>query len=66
MSSIAPKWACKVFADMRMKNITQNELAKKLGMTKQYVSAILRGKRTPPDAEQRVKAALDEIIKERG
>lgn len=62
------KWTGHVVGKMHVYNITRDELAKKLGYTKAYISMILNGSRRPGDAKEKLNAALNEIIadKERG
>jgi transcriptional regulator with XRE-family HTH domain len=50
---------------MHINKITQIEVAKKLGVTNDYISLILRGKKTPKGASERILTAIDDIIKER-
>lgn len=57
------KWTGSVVGKMHVNCITYDELAKKLGCTKSYVSMILNGSRHPAKAKERISAALDELIK---
>jgi predicted transcriptional regulator len=59
------EWTGTIVGKMHVNGITYEELAKKLGITKSYVSMILSGSRHPAGAEQRFKKALNEIIQQR-
>ena len=59
------QWTGTVVGKMHVNRITYDELAKRLGFTKPYVSMILNGSRHPAGAEEKVNAALDELIKEK-
>ncbi len=61
------KWIGDAVGKMHINKITQTELAKHLGVTLEYVNKILNGveKVTPKNAEERIMAAIDEIIAER-
>lgn len=59
------QWTGDVVGKMHNNRITMAQLGEKLGVGKAYVCAILNGRRSPKDAEQRFKAALDELIKEK-
>lgn len=59
------KWTGKVVGKMHVESITQLELASELGVTKNYVSMILHGKRNPPDAKERFNNALDRVIEKK-
>ena len=50
---------------MHVNRITQAQLAKKMGVTREYITMILNGIKNPKDAEKRINAAIDEIIAER-
>lgn len=58
------EWTGELVGLMHLHRITATELADKLGISKQYLSMVLNGHREPPDAEQRFRAALDELIAE--
>ena len=58
------KWTAELVGLLHLYNITQGRLAERLGLSYQYVSMILGGRRSPPGAEQRFRAALDELIAE--
>lgn len=59
------QWIANVVGKMHINKITQTELAKKMGVTNDYIWMILNGKKTPKNAETRIMSAIDEIIRER-
>jgi len=59
------KWTGQIKASLHINGISQRELANHLMMNERYISSILNGKRKPKNAEQRLKNAIGEIIKER-
>ena len=59
------KWTGELIGKMHNNRVTLEDLAKKLGFTKGYVSMVLNCQRKPPDAEHRLNKAVDEIIAER-
>ena len=59
-------WTGDLIGKMHNHGITNNDLAKKLGVVKSYVSMILNCSRTPKGAQERFEAAVDAIIAERG
>ena len=58
------KWTGDLIGRMHNNGISCTQLAEKLGINKSYLSMILGSKRTPPDAEHRLRAAVDELIAE--
>jgi transcriptional regulator with XRE-family HTH domain len=50
---------------MHINGISQNQVAVKLGVSYDYVNKILNGRECPANAEERIMAAIDEIIAER-
>jgi len=59
------EWTGTVVGKMHVNRITYEELAKRLGYTKAYISMILSGSRHPANAEQKFKNALDELIQQK-
>ena len=59
------KWTGGVVAKLHMHGITRNELAAELGITPQYVSMLLNGKKTSPGMEPRMMAAIEAIVERR-
>lgn len=59
------QWTGGIVGRMHNKRVTYDELAAELGVKKSYVSAILNGHRNPPNAQERLSAALEAIIARR-
>lgn len=59
------KWTGRLIGRMHNNGITSRDLAAELGFTRAYVSMILRGKRNPPNAKERLEQAVDTIMKTR-
>ena len=47
---------------MHNERIKAEDIASELGVSKAYVSMILNGKRNPPNAKERLEAALDSVV----
>jgi hypothetical protein len=60
-----PSWTGDVVAKLHIHDITQRQLAAHMGISFRYLCGILAGKLTPPNAEQRIITALNELIEER-
>ena len=60
-----PNWTGEAVSKKHLYDISNKELGSKLGVTKEYISMVINGKKTPKDAEQWIMTALDEIIAER-
>ena len=60
-----PKWTGDLVGKMHNSRVSSLELAEKLGYSKDYVSMVLNGKKTPQGAQQRFEAAVNQIIEER-
>lgn len=56
------KWTGRLIGKMHNHNVTYEELATELGVTKPYVGMILNGQRKPKGARERMEAAVDAII----
>lgn len=61
----SPVWAGSVVGMLYIYGITQTALAEKLGWSRRYLSMVLHGDRTPKNAEKRVNAALNELMRDR-
>lgn len=59
------QWTAEIIGNLHLYRIKQIDLAAHMGVTPEYVSAILNGKREPKGAEQRFRQALDQLISER-
>lgn len=62
---MSEQWIAALVGEMHINRITQKEVAAKLVVTPEYVSAILNGHRSPAGAQQRFEQAVAEIIAER-
>lgn len=59
------QWTGEVLGEMHLNDISAQELAEKIGIHPKYLSAIMNGHREPKGAEEKVRAALDELIQEK-
>ena len=60
------KWTGELVGQMHLNRVTVQQLAEELEFSKGYVSMILNGKRSPPDAEKKLKDAFKSIVAKRG
>ena len=60
------KWIAGVVGKMHVHGITQIELAKKVGISRVFLNQVLHGKEKGSNMKERITAALDELIKEKG
>lgn len=58
------KWIGEAVGLMHINRITQVQLAKKMGVTNDYINMILNGKTAPKNIKERIMTAIDEIIQE--
>ena len=59
------KWTGEVVGLLHVHGISAKELAAKLGCNSKYLSTVLNGHKTPKNAEEKCKAALNELISEK-
>ncbi len=59
------RWTGEVMKELHLNRLTCKDLARKMEIREGYLSEILNGKRSPKRAEERVMAALQELIEER-
>ena len=59
------KWTGALIGKMHNEKITYEDVAKKIGVTKAYISMVLNGSRKPSGIQERLEIAVDEIIAER-
>ncbi len=59
------KWTGRLIGTMHNENITYDDLAEELGVTKSYVSMILNGSRKPNGIRARMEGAVNEVIQKR-
>lgn len=60
------QWTGELWGQMHINGITAKQLAAKVGWHEKYLSAVINGHRAPKGAESKLKAALGELIAERG
>lgn len=58
------EWTGDLVGLMHNNRISFAQLAEKLGVTNRYVSMVINGHREPAGAEQRFRAAVNELIEE--
>ena len=59
------KWTGLAVGRMHVNCITLEDLGHEMGCTRSYVSMLLNSVRKPPNAKERVNAAIDNIIARR-
>lgn len=62
---MAEQWIAEIVGKMHIHRIRQQDVAKALSVTPEYVSAILNGHRSPAGAQHRFEKAVADIIAER-
>ncbi|MBO7275519.1 MAG: helix-turn-helix transcriptional regulator [Clostridia bacterium] len=55
------QWIGDCVGRMHIHHITITQLAKEMGITREYLSMLLNGHREPPGTEQRIRAAIDRL-----
>ena len=60
------QWLGDFVGKMHRHRVTITKLAVELGVTREYVSAILNGHREPAGIEKRMNEALDRIVERMG
>lgn len=60
------QWTGRLVGKMHNKGVSNEDLAKELGVTSAYISMILNGKRNPPDVRKRMEDAFSAIVEKRG
>ena len=59
------EWTGRIVGLLHTHRITQSELASEMGVTAQYVSMVLNGKKSPKGIEERMEAAIYAIVERR-
>ncbi len=59
------QWTGEIVGKLHANRIPQNKLAAHMGLTPEYVSMVLNGKREPQNAELVFRAALEKLIAEK-
>ena len=55
------QWTGEIVGKLHANRIQQTKLAAHMGLTPEYVSMVLSGKRCPKDAEERFRKAVNEL-----
>lgn len=58
-------WTGRLIGRMHNNDITMTELAKRMGVTRTYVSLLLSSKRKPPGIRERMESTVAQMIEER-
>lgn len=58
------QWTAEIVGILHANRIKQTELAEHMGVTPQYLSMVLNGKREPDGAEQKARDALKQLLSE--
>lgn len=56
------QWTAEIVGKMHIHGISIKELSAHMGVSREYVGAILNGKRDPAEAEHRIREAVDDLI----
>lgn len=59
------KWTGEVVGLMHINCISNNDMAEELGLTPEYVSMILNGKKKSKSIKERMEKAIEEIVRKR-
>ena len=59
------KWTGRLIGEMHNHNVTYEELAAELGVTKPYISMILNGVRKPAGIRKRMEDAFKEVVRKK-
>lgn len=62
---MAESWTGHIVGMLHTHKIKQGELAREMGITAQYLSMVLNGKKTSKGIEIRMQEAIQDIIKRR-
>ena len=62
---MSTEWTGRIVGLLHMHRITQTELAAELGVTAQYVSMVLNGKKSSKGIDERMEAAIQAINERR-
>lgn len=62
---MSKEWTGRIVGLLHTHRITQTLLAKEMGITAQYVSMVLNGKKSPKGIEERMESAIQAIVDRR-
>ena len=57
-----PKWTGDLIGRMHNAGVDRVDIAEYMGVTKSYITAILNGRKTPPNAKERLNTAFAEVV----
>lgn len=55
-------WTARLVGELHLHKLTARRLAKEVGWSEKYLSAVLNGHRTPKRAQEKLDAALERLI----
>lgn len=58
-------WIANAVGEMHVNGIKQEDVARVMGVRRDYLNKILNGKKNPANAEARIMTAISDIIRER-
>lgn len=59
------QWTGDVERELHIAGISHKEFSVHMGMNPKYVSSIMNGHRSPKNAEQKFRAALEELLRQK-
>ena len=62
---MAEEWTGRIVGMLHTHRVTQGELATEMGVTAQYVSMVLNGKKNPKGIGDRMETAIQAIVERR-
>lgn len=57
-------WTAEIIGKLHINGVTHKRLAEAVGWHPKYLSAVLNGKKNPTGAENKIRVALDGIIRD--
>lgn len=62
---MAEEWTGRIVGMLHTHRVKQAELAEEMGLTAQYVSMVLNGKKSPKGIDERMETAIQAIVDRR-
>lgn len=59
------QWTAEIVGKMHIAGITAKQLAAEVGWHEKYLSAVLNGHRSPKNAEQSLRQALERLVEKK-
>lgn len=56
------KWIATMVGQMHINGITQAELAREVGVSREYINKVLNGKENPKNAKEKFETALENLL----